>query len=161
MKSAGKAKPGAATAPTVAEQVEGFIDKFEPGMAKRIRSIRRAMRRRLPTAYELVYDNYNFFVIGYASTPRASDCVVSIAAYAKGITLFFYYGAALPDPNGLLRGSGKQVRSIPLESAATLTQPEVEDLIDSALGIAEEPMRESGRMETIVKCIAAKQRPRR
>jgi hypothetical protein len=28
------------------------------------------LRQRLPTANELVYDNYNFFVIGYSSTER-------------------------------------------------------------------------------------------
>ncbi len=159
-----KAKAAAksvAPAVSVAKQLDGFIDKFTPAMAKRIRSIRAAMRKRFPAAYELVYDNYNFFVIGYSSTLHASDCVVSMAANAKGVTLFFYYGAALPDPNGLLKGSGKQVRSIPLESAATLARPGVEDLIDAALGIAEEPMRESGRIETSIRCIAGKQRPRR
>ena len=35
-----------------------------------IRSVRKLLRERLPTANELVYDNYNFFVIGYCSTDR-------------------------------------------------------------------------------------------
>lgn len=148
-------------APNVAGQVNGFIAKFTPEMAKTIRAVRAALRRRFPNAFELVYDNYNFFVIGYCSTPRASDCVVSMAAYAKGVNLFFYYGAALPDPHRILKGSGKQVRSIRLESAATLARPEVEDLIVSALAIAETPMPASGGVETVVKMVSAKQRPRR
>ena len=48
-----------------AQQVEGFVAKFDPAIGKLIRSIRAALRRRFPTAIELVYDNYNFFVIGY------------------------------------------------------------------------------------------------
>ncbi len=43
-----------------------------------------ALRRRFPTAHELVYDNYNFFVIGYSPTERPSDSIVSIAAGANG-----------------------------------------------------------------------------
>ena len=78
---------------STAKQLASFIDKFDPQMAKLIRSVRAALRKRFPTALELVYDNYNFFVIGYCSTDRASDCLVSLAAYAKGISLCFYYGA--------------------------------------------------------------------
>ena len=47
------------------------------------------------TAVELVYDNYNRIVIGYCTTPRASDYIISIAATANGVSLSFYYGAAL------------------------------------------------------------------
>ena len=45
-------------------ELAGFIDKFTPEMARAIRAVRVALRKRLPTANELVYDNYNFFVIG-------------------------------------------------------------------------------------------------
>lgn len=130
-------------------------------MARLIRSVRARLRQRFPTAHELVYDNYNFFVIGFCSTPRASDCVVSMAANAKGINLFFYYGAHLPDPHRVLLGAGNQVRFIRLESAATLERPEVENLIAAALDIAKTPMPRSGRVQTTVKLISAKQRPRR
>jgi len=68
----------------------------------------------MPTANELVYDNYNFFVIGYCSTERPSDCIASIAAAANGVGLSFYRGASLPDPHGLLLGSGSQNRFVRL-----------------------------------------------
>ena len=62
------------------EQLKTFIDKFELKNQALIRALRRALRKRLPTANELVWDNYNFFVIGYSSTERPSDSIVSIAA---------------------------------------------------------------------------------
>ena len=95
------ARPKSSEAP--AKQLAGFIAKFDPTMAKRIRSVRAALRRRFPTAIELVYDNYNFFVIGYSTTERASDSIVSLAANAKGVGLAFIYGATLPDPQRRLR----------------------------------------------------------
>ena len=54
----------------VEDQIEGFIDKFDPENQTLIRSVRKAFRKRFPTANELVYDNYNFFVIGYSPTER-------------------------------------------------------------------------------------------
>src|SRR4051794_38933438 len=82
-------------------QLTGFIEKFEPDVAKLITRTRQAVRKRLPTAFELVYDNYNFFVIGYSATERASDAIVSITAAANGVGLCFIRGAGLPDPHKL------------------------------------------------------------
>src|SRR5450631_4524815 len=116
-------------APTPEKQLAGFIAKFEPANARLIRALRAELRRLLPTAVEIVYDNYNFFVIGYSTTERPSDCIVSLAAAANGVGLSFYYGASLPDPQHLLLGSGSQNRFVRIESAATLAQPGVEELI--------------------------------
>jgi hypothetical protein len=146
---------------SAATQLASFIAKFDPAVATLIRTSRAAMRKRLPTARELVYDNYNFFVIGYSSTERASDCVVSLAASPKGVALSFYYGASLPDPDGVLLGSGNQNRFVRLESAATLSTPAVERLIAAALAQAKRAMPASGKGELIIKSISAKQRPRK
>lgn len=129
-------------------------------MAKRIRSVRAALRAMFPGAFELVYDNYNFFVIGYSATERPSDCIVSLAANAKGVGLSFYYGATLPDPHGLLQGSGNQNRFIRLESAATLVRLEVRELIDAAVRQARTPLS-AGAGRLVIRSVSAKQRPRR
>jgi hypothetical protein len=149
------------TSGSAATQLASFIAKFDPAVAKLIRTSRAAMRKRLPTALELVYDNYNFFVIGYSSSERASDCVVSLAAGPNGVSLSFYYGASLPDPDGILLGSGSQNRFVRLESAATLATPAVERLIAAAVAQAERPMPATGRGALVIKSVSAKQRPRR
>jgi hypothetical protein len=144
-----------------AAQVASFIAKFDSTNARLIRACRSAMRRRLPTANELVYDNYNFLAIGYSASERTSDCVVSLAAGSNGVSLSFYYGATLPDPDGILLGSGNQNRFVRLPTAAMLGEPAVERLLRAALAQAKTPMPDSGRGRTIVKSISAKQRPRR
>ena len=143
------------------QQLAGFIKKFDSKNAALIRSVRKVLRKRLPTANELVYDNYNFFVIGYCSTERPSDCILSIAAGANGVGLSFYYGATLPDPRKLLLGSGSQNRFIRIESVATLTRPEVEELIAAAIAQAKSPLPGSGRGKLIIRSISKKQRQRR
>jgi hypothetical protein len=141
-------------------QLEGFIEKFEPGVQTLMRSIRKGLSKRLPTANQLVYDNYNFFVIGYCSTERPADCILSIAAAANGVGLSFYHGATLPDPHHLLLGTGKQNRFL-LDSPATLARPEVDALIAAATAQARTPLPNAGRGRLIIRSISKKQRPRR
>jgi hypothetical protein len=141
-------------------QLRAFIEKFAADDQRLIRAVRSAIRKRLPTANELVWDNYNFFVIGYSPTERPTDSILSIAARANGVGLCFIYGASLPDPKGLLLGSGKQTRFIRLESAARLSHPDVEALIKAAIAAGPQPFPPHGRGKLIVRSIAAKQRPR-
>jgi hypothetical protein len=145
---------------TPQKQLEGFVAKFEPTMGKLIRDCRSVMRKRFPTANELVYDNYNFFVIGYCTTERPSDCVVSLAANSKGIGLNFYHGATLPDPHGFLQGGGNQNRFVRLDGIAALSRPEVRELLDAAEAQADPPLETKGRGKLIIRSISAKQRPR-
>src|SRR5260370_15951796 len=111
------------------EQLRTFIDKFEPKHQAVIRAARKAVRKSFPTATELAYDNYNFFVIGFGPTERPSDCIVSIAAAANGIGLCFIRGASLPDPANVLLGSRKQTRFVRLPTAEGLHQPAVQALL--------------------------------
>jgi hypothetical protein len=147
--------------PPPEKQLAGFIGKFSPGTARLIRGARKKMRERLPHAHELVYDNYNFFVIGYGPSEKASHAIFSLAAQAKGVSLCFLQGAGLPDPNGLLRGSGNVVRNIRLETAATLDRADVRALMKTALERAKWPIDSKGVHRLIIKSVSAKQRPRR
>ena len=158
MSSARKLNPAAADA---TRQLRVFIEKFEPKDQRLIRTVREAVRKRFPTANELVWDNYNFFVIGYSPTERPTDSIVSIAAGANGVGLCFIQGARLPDPKKLLLGSGKQTRFIRVESASVLARPEVEALLAAAIDRANTPLPATGRGRLIIRSVAAKQRPRR
>ena len=155
------AKTSRSASPTAEQQLKSFIDKFEPKHQAVIRALRKFLRKRFPTANEIVYDNYNFFVIGYSPTERPSDTIVSIAAAANGVGLSFYRGATLPDPHKLLLGSGTQNRFIRLPSVDVLEQPAVAALIDRAVEQSRTPLAKSGKGKLIIQSIAEKQKPRR
>src|SRR6266550_1637754 len=144
-----------------AKQVAGFIARFDPSLARLVRAARGALRKRFPTAIELVYDNYNALAIGFASTERMSDIVVSLAVYPPGVSLYFLYGAQLPDPNGLLQGSGNRGRFLRLPDVALLKAPPVEALLRAAVARADTPFASTGRGCTVVRSASRKQRPRR
>ena len=145
--------PAIRTAKDAERQLKSFVARFEPKHQALIRAARKALRRRLPTAHELVYDNYNFFVIGYSPTERPSDAIVSIAAAANGVGLCFIRGATLRDPKNVLSGSGNQTRFLRLGSADVLARPEVEALLAAAVAQARAAMRPGGRGRLIIRSI--------
>jgi hypothetical protein len=143
------------------EQLAGFIAKYTPEIGVLAQEALAKMRARLPGAIELVYDNYNALAVGFSPTERVSDVIFSITLYPRWVSLFFFRGADLPDPQKLLKGSGKQVRHIILESAADLDKPAVKALMDRALYLSANPLDSANRGRIIIKSISAKQRPRR
>jgi hypothetical protein len=158
MKPARKAVP---TAPADAEkQLKSFIGKFDSKNQALIRAVRKALRKRLPTANELAYDNYNFFVIGYGPTERPSDCILSIAAAANGVGLCLIHGASLPDPHKILLGSGKQTRFLRIGSAEVLARPEVDALISAAVAKSKVLLPPRNKRKLIIRAVSPKQKPR-
>ena len=142
-------------------RIRAFIDRFTPDIATRAHACRAVLQARLPTAFELVYDNYQALALGYSSSERQKDIVLSLALYPRVVRLFFYYGVTLPDPTGRLSGEGNQVRHVLLEGPETLVEPAVEALIAAALARADRPMPDGETGVSIIKSISTKQRPRR
>jgi hypothetical protein len=142
-------------------QLEGFLAKYTPEIAGQAKAALVKMRKRLPGAIEMVYDNYNALAIGFCPGERASEAIFSIALYPRWVTLFFLQGKKLRDPEKLLKGGGSRVRHIVLESARTLDDPAVADLMAEALERAAVPIDFTGKRRLIIRSVAAKQRPRR
>ena len=142
-------------------QLRSLIEKFDPRDQKLIRSVRAAVRKRLPAANELLYDYGSFFVIAYSSTDRPTDGILSIAARADGVRLYLMPGPRLPDPRKLLMGSGKQARFIRVEAARQLAHPDVEALIAAVIGLAAVPLATEGRGRLVVRTFDGQRRSRR
>src|SRR5688572_24144399 len=129
-------------APTTLTNAEltAIIDHRPPEMAKLTKAVLAKVRERLPGSVEMVYDKKNALVIGFCSAARASNVINSIAVYAKWINLYFFEGDTLPDPEGLLQGSGSMVRSIRVTDAAELDRPAVRALMAAAAECSEPPL---------------------
>jgi hypothetical protein len=153
------AKPIKAASPS--KQLDSFLAKYDPGISSLARRALTKMRKRLPGSLEMVYDNYNALVIGFVPNERPSDAIFSIVLYPDHVSLCFLQGAGVPDPRGRLLGSGNVARHVRLESAATLDDPEIGSLMNTALHRAKVPLDPQQPRRLIIKSISAKQRPRR
>ena len=142
-------------------QLAGFLAKYDVGIAAVAEVIRAEMRKFYPTALELVYDNYNALVIGFGPTERATEAIFSIALYPKWVSLFFLQAKGLPDPDGILKGSGSVAKHVVLTSADVLHYPAVRALMQEAEARAKVAFDPGGEHRLIIKSVSAKQRPRR
>ena len=142
-------------------QLRGLIARFAPAQKRLIGTMRRWLQKRLPTAHEVVYEYSDFFVISYSPNERGYEGVFAIRASATGVHLYFNRGKELPDPAKLLRGSGKQTRSLHMDGASALARPAVARLIDEAFARNRVPFARTGRGPVIIRSVSAKQRRRR
>jgi len=142
-------------------QLRSLIAKFAPAHQRLIGAMRRWLRKRLPTAHEVVYEYRDCFVISYSPNERGYEGVLAIRASANGVRLYFNRGKGLPDPETLLQGAGNQTRWIHLEGVSTLARPAVARLIDEAIARNRVPFARTGRGPVVIRSVAAKQRRRR
>jgi len=143
------------------KQLVGFLAKFTPEVAAQAEAILNRMRKRLPTALELVYDNYNALAIGFGPTEKSSEAIFSIAVFPRWVSLFFLQGVGLPDPEKILQGTGNVARHVVLKRPEALEEPAVKALMEVALERAVVPLDAKGKRRLIIKSISANQRARR
>jgi len=143
-----------------ARQLTTFLARFSPEIVALAKTARARLRKRLPGAIEMVYDNYNALVIGFSPTERPSDAILSLVIFPKRVSVCFIQGKHLPDPHRVLVGDGNQVRFIRLDAdAAILDTPAIRALVSEAIAFGETPFAGRGRL--VIRAIAKKQRPRR
>jgi hypothetical protein len=146
---------------TANAQLDDFIAKYSPDVAKLGRAALARMRKILPAADMLVYDNYNALAVGFGPSEHASEIVFSIAFYPRWVSLFFAKGVGLPDPHKRLKGSGSVVRHVVLTEIAVLDDPQIRELMQQALARSGASLQTGKRGAIVIKSMSARQRPRR
>ena len=140
---------------TPAAQLRGLVARLPLPQQRLLRTVRTALRRRFPTANELVYDYGRFVVLSYSPTARGIDAVVALAGRPDGVVLYLNQGPALPDPHGLLCGSGKATRHLPIVAGRQLSHPHVRALLTAAAQQAPVRLPATGKGRLLVVATAA------
>ena len=139
-------------------EMRRLIAKFSPAQHRLIGAMRRSLRKRLPSAHEVVYEYRDCFVISFSPNEHGYEGVLTLCASAEGARLYFNRGKGLADPEKLLQGSGKQTRWLHIEGASTLVRPAVAGLLDAAIARNEVPFASTGRGPVVIRAVSAKQR---
>lgn len=108
-----------------------FLKRFDPAIRELALEARELVLRVLAPSNESILDVY-VLAMNYGFSERRKDQVVYIGVYAKHINLGFYWGAQMVDPDGMLEGSGKQLRHIRIRSIADLGTPIIGDYLRRA-----------------------------
>jgi hypothetical protein len=113
---------------------EGF-DEILAGSSPRVRDLgtrtRALIREVMPDVVEVPWPRQR--VVGYGVGPRKmSEHFCHITFHTNHVNLGFNYGSELPDPEGLLQGTGKLLRHVKITSPEDLSKPALRQLLDAA-----------------------------
>src|SRR3974390_1527351 len=139
------------------QELAKFMAKYEPRVAREAKKALAKVRKMAPGAMELVYDNYNALAIGFGPNEKAGQAVFSIVLYPRYVSLFFLQAKGLPDPGKRLQGAGNVARHVRLETAETLGEPEVRELMKVAMERAKVQIDPKQKRKLLIKSVSAKQ----
>lgn len=107
-------------------------DGTAPPVAPTARALRRIVLAGLPGAIEVMRlgDGAASYGVGPKKMSESHVYIMPKAAY---VNLGFYHGVGLPDPEGLLEGTGKKMRHVKVRSVEEAEAPAIRDLIAAAL----------------------------
>ena len=142
-------------------ELRSLMTKFAPAHERLVGAVRRWLRKRLPTAHEVVYEYRDCFVISLSPSEHGYEGVFAIRGSAEGVRLYLNRGKGLPDPEKLLQGSANLVRWIQVEGASTLARPAVVSLVEEAIARNRVPFARTGRGPVVIRSTAANQTRRR
>ncbi|HXY30472.1 MAG TPA: hypothetical protein VEI06_07160 [Gemmatimonadaceae bacterium] len=144
--------------PSPNAQFAALLLRFPPEIIALAKGCLPKLRRAFPGSNQLVYDYSNSLVVAFGMSERGYEAIVALAISPRGVRL--YLDKSLPDPKGLLEGSGGKVRSVTLKAASDLDHGDIQALVKAAIkhsGVTF-PRTRSTRM--VIKSESKKRRPR-
>jgi len=115
---------------------DDLMRELPPGTAPAVEPIARKLRDvildDLPGAVEVVRlgDGAAAYGVG---PKKMSESHVYVMPQAEYVNLGFWHGVGLPDPDGLLEGSGAKMRHVKVRSVEDAASPAVRALVAAAL----------------------------
>lgn len=116
------------------DDVRELLDAFGPEVRGLTLALRERIREVVPDAAETVMRGYRS--LSYSFGGGMNTQFAAIVLHGAYVNLQFPRGTDLPDPAGLLEGTGKAMRHVKVRTAETIWRPEIEDLLASAAALA-------------------------
>ena len=117
--------------PSPNAQFSALLSRFPPEIVALVKRCMPKIRRAVPCSHQLVYDYSNSVVVAFGMSERGYEAIVAIAIFPHSVRL--YFDKSLPDPKGLLEGSGGKVRSVTVNAGSDLDHPGISTLFKAAI----------------------------
>ncbi len=119
------------------QRLRTFLKAYDPAIAKLALAVRSFLVAEAPDATEIVCDAYSAVASAFSFTERWQEGFCYVATYANHVNLGFQFGTQLPDPERRLKGTGKWMRHLKIESRSQLRDPYVRQLVRAAIAHVE------------------------
>ena len=111
--------------------IDTFIAEYPPEVRVLIGAARRCLAEAFPGSAETLDESAR--MIAYSYGPGYKGLVCTLILSRTGAKIGVVRGSELPDPKGLLEGSGKVHRHVALKSPADLKRPGLKALLKTSL----------------------------
>ena len=111
--------------------VDTFLKGYPPPVREIAVKAREVILSVMPDATEKVYPGWK--VIQYGAGADMKSVFAAISPQRERVNLGLANGAGLPDPEGLLEGTGVGIRHVKLTSPEAASAPAVRTLVQGAL----------------------------
>ena len=112
-------------------EIGNFLTHYSPEVQEIALALREIILGLAPTSIEQLDVPAKMLAYGFQRTYKDMICV--IMPLKAGVNLGFSRGVDLPDPAGLLTGSGKRARHVRISSVVEARTPEVRALLEASI----------------------------
>jgi hypothetical protein len=112
-------------------EFEAFLTSYSPDVQELAQKARDLILDVIPDAIEQLDPSANLIGYGYDRTYKGLICGITL--HKAHVNLMFARGATLPDPAGLLAGTGKRARHVKLQQPSDLQNPALRTLLETAV----------------------------
>lgn len=126
------------------QEVQAFLAAYDPAVQAIALEIRARVLEMVPTAIEQIDEPARMIAYGFDRTYRGMICV--IFPLKSGVNWGFPSGADLPDPTGLLAGTGKHARHVRISTLQEVESPSLQILFEAAVAEAWQRSSPAGRV---------------
>src|SRR5580692_11092509 len=114
-------------------QLLSYLAAYDPHISNLALALRAVVLEEAPDAIESIFKGYAV-TIGFSFTGKPlKDGFCHVVTYLDHVNLGFNRGALLPNPNGVLQGTGKLIRHITIGQENELDRPFVRRYLQAAI----------------------------
>jgi hypothetical protein len=121
-----------ATGPT-ADDFEALLAPHTAVVADTARALRGLLTEAFPEAVESVDFSNKLLAVGKSMAMR--DLAFAIIPHFAHVNLQLPDGVDLPDPDGLIEGTGKRIRHVKVRSAEAAAAPALRAIVDAQVAL--------------------------
>jgi hypothetical protein len=117
-------------------RVERLLESHAPDVRDVARALRATIRAELPDVVEEV--NFGNKLIAFGRSMKMRDLLFAVIPHTAHVNLQLADGVDLPDPGGLVEGTGKRIRHVKVRSVEAAGSPAVRELVRTQLARREQ-----------------------
>ena len=126
-------EPTEAERPTQPETWDSLLEQRSAEVQEAARAIAGVLMTELPDGV-VRFDRADG-LLAFGTSSAMSDLLFALIPHSRWVNLQLADGAVLPDPDGLIEGTGKRIRHVKIRSAELALSPAVREIVQAQIAL--------------------------